>query len=354
MTSFTEETGLDEILRGNRRICSSRFSYPEGRIKKLTGSGEMLGGMIRKTLKRKDLPAKLYNSDETETPSGLNSGKAAKRRRMLKKWYILLGVLLVGLLFGYYENHHLEVTEYRVPDSRIPQEFDGFRVVQLSDLHNQRFGWENRKLIEKVTELSPDIIVFTGDIVDANHTNPDAAIDLCRELAGFCPVYYVTGNHEYWLTEEERKELMEGLSGAGVRILDNCFEKISSGADSLTLIGLDDKALFGNTLKNLTKEVPEAFHLVLAHEPQYLAEYERNGADLVLSGHAHGGQFILPFVGPVVAPDQGFFPELTSGLHQSGDTQMIISRGLGNSVIPIRLFNDPEIVLVVLQEEKSL
>lgn len=273
--------------------------------------------------------------------------KQEKRKRI---WIVFSVLLVLILLFFWYENHHLTVSKYVYRDERIRDGLTGFRIVQISDLHNATFGFDNKKLIDQIGQQSPDILVITGDIVDSNHTNIKTAITFARKCVEVCPTYYVTGNHEYWLSEKELQDLYQGLDEAGVVILNNSTVTVNKGSETFTLLGLDDKHLSDMTLRNLMEEVPaEQVTVVLAHEPQYIQEYSRGGADLVLSGHAHGGQFILPFLGPVVAPDQGFFPQYTEGEHLSGKTHMIISRGLGNSVIPVRIFNAPEIVVVELQ-----
>ena len=152
---------------------------------------------------------------------------------------------------------------------------------------------------------------------------------------------------EYCFEKSEYDELMDGLIGAGVVILDDQVVEISMGDAKFRLVGLDDKSLADGTLEALLSDEKE-LTVVLAHEPQYLVRYADTGVDLVLSGHAHGGQFRLPFVGGIVAPDQGFLPEYTAGEYYMDGTEMIVSRGLGNSVIPVRLFNFPEIVCVEL------
>ncbi len=269
----------------------------------------------------------------------------------VKKWAIILALSFVILAFCYYENHHLVNTTYIYESEKVPQEFQNFCIVQISDLHNAVFGNNNKKLVEKIKKSQPDIIVITGDIVDSNHLNMQVSLDFVKDLKEICPIYYVTGNHEYWLEEEKQKALWEGLRDAGVMILNNQCEKITIGEKSISLIGLDDNSLFDNTLPDLLSENGEGLSVVLAHEPQYIEYYSRAGADLVLSGHAHGGQFILPILGPVVAPDQGFLPKYVKGSFTEGKTTMIVSRGLGNSIIPVRLNNDPEIVTVILKQK---
>lgn len=333
-------------------------------------------------------------------------GKSRKQksRNTKKQKYIkltiALSIVIVIILFCNFQNKHLETTHYTYAAEQLGVDLDGYRIVQISDLHNAKFGKNNQKLVDRIRECAPDMIALTGDLVDSNHTNVDRAVQFVDEIVKICPVYYVTGNHEYWLEKSEYDELMDGLIGAGVVILDDQVVEISMGDAKFRLVGLDDKSLADGTLEallsdesirndqaeqkeetadnekihDMVQEDPEdeiqdvvqenaennthnvvhedsderEFTVVLAHEPQYLARYAGTGVDLVLSGHAHGGQFRLPFVGGIVAPDQGFLPGYTAGEYYMDGTEMIVSRGLGNSVIPVRLFNYPEIVCVEL------
>lgn len=293
--------------------------------------------------------------------------KKPKSRNTKKQKYIKLAVTLsiviVIILFCNFQNKHLETTHYTYAAELLGADLEGYRIVQISDLHNAKFGKNNQKLVDRIRGCEPDMIVLTGDLVDSNHTNVDRAVQFVDEIVKICPVYYVTGNHEYWLEASEYDELMSGLTGAGAVILDDQVVEISRGDAKFRLVGLDDKSLSDGTLGTLLNDQAgqkeetadnensekKEFTVVLAHEPQYLARYASAGVDLVLSGHAHGGQFRLPFVGGIVAPDQGFFPEYTAGEYYMNGTEMIVSRGLGNSVIPVRLFNYPEIVCVELK-----
>ena len=238
--------------------------------------------------------------------------------------------------------------EYTFTSAKVSKSADDFRIVQVSDLHNAKFGKNNSRLISKIKDQSPDIIVITGDIVDSNHTNIDTATDFCKEAVKIAPCYYITGNHEMWLTEDESDTLYSGMTSADVTILDSTTITLENG---IYLTGLGDDHLYDGTLAKLSDSVPDdALHIVLAHEPQYLEEeYTLSSPDLIITGHAHGGQVRLPFIGGIVAPDQGFFPKYTAGEYKSGDTTMYVSRGLGNSVIPLRLFNTPEINLLKIK-----
>lgn len=298
----------------------------------------------------------------------MNSENIRSNRKKYIKSAIVLLIVIVLLLFCNFQNKHLETTHYTYETEQLGVDLDGYRIVQISDLHNAKFGKNNQKLVDRIRECAPDMIVLTGDLVDSNHTNVDRAVQFVDEIVKICPVYYVTGNHEYWLDTSEYEKLMDGLVSAGVVILDNQVVEISRGDAKFRLVGLDDRSLADGTLEALLSDESirnnqaeqkeetadnedsgeKELTVVLAHEPQYLARYAGTGVDLVLSGHAHGGQFRLPFVGGIVAPDQGFLPEYTAGEYYMNGTEMIVSRGLGNSVVPVRLFNYPEIVCVEL------
>lgn len=277
----------------------------------------------------------------------MNSEDIRSNRKKYIKSAIVLLIVIALLLFCNFQNKHLETTHYTYEAEQLGVDLDGYRIVQISDLHNAKFGKNNQKLVDRIIECAPDMIVLTGDLVDSNHTNVDRAVQFVDEIVKICPVYYVTGNHEYWLDTSEYEKLMDGLASVGVIILDDQVVEISRGDAKFRLVGLDEKSLADGTLEALLSDEKE-LTVVLAHEPQYLARYAGTGVDLVLSGHAHGGQFRLPFVGGIVAPDQGFLPEYTAGEYYMNGTEMIVSRGLGNSVIPVRLFNYPEIVCVEL------
>ncbi len=304
----------------------------------------------------------------------------SRKKRLITR----LIVVLVILVFCWLQNNWLVVSHYTYESAKVPQEFEGYRIVQISDLHNAVFGVNNVRLLEKIQELAPDMVVITGDVVDSNHTNVEVAVAFAKQVAAEYPTYYVTGNHENWLEESAWIELMNGLKDAGVICLADEAVEISKGGSSITLVGLNDESLSGLTLELMLMKAGETtgqgasgtvggegqessgadgdegqelsgagttkLQILLAHEPQYLENYSQAGVDLVLTGHAHGGQFRIPFIGGgLVAPDQGFFPKYTEGVHVMDETTMIISRGLGNSIIPVRLFNLPEIVCVELK-----
>ena len=281
-----------------------------------------------------------------------------RKKRVLFVVVFVLVVLIVWTLWG---NTALEVNEYEVVSDRIPQGFEGFRIAQVSDLHNAEFGEGNEKLIQLLSQTDPDIIVLTGDLIDSRHTDIEIALDFARQAIKLAPVYYVSGNHEARVREYE--DLKMGLAEAGVVILENQNVQITREGESITLMGIDDPSfqedyLFGDSesvarqaIDDLQNE-SEGYTILLSHRPELFDLYVDTGMDLVFSGHAHGGQFRLPFVGGLVAPNQGFFPKLDEGRFTEENTTMIVSRGVGNSIIPIRFNNRPEIVLVTLRNMK--
>ena len=281
-----------------------------------------------------------------------------RKKRVLFIVVFVLVVLIVWTLWG---NTALEVNKYEVVSDRIPQGFEGFRIAQVSDLHNAEFGEGNEKLIQLLSQTDPDIIVLTGDLIDSRHTDIEIALDFARQAIKLAPVYYVSGNHEARVREYE--DLKMGLAEAGVVILENQNVQITREGESITLMGIDDPSfqedyLFGDS-ESVARQAIEhqqnesdGYTILLSHRPELFDLYVDTGMDLVFSGHAHGGQFRLPFVGGLVAPNQGFFPKFDEGRFTEENTTMIVSRGVGNSIIPIRFNNRPEIVLVTLRNMK--
>ena len=268
-------------------------------------------------------------------------------------------VAIAGAGFLWWGNNSLTVSSYTLTNPKIPDSFDGYRIVQLSDLHNKDFG---TKLTKKVKSLSPDIIVITGDLIDSRRTDISVAEKLITGLLPVAPVYYVTGNHESRI--EEYSVLREMLEKKGVEVLDGKTVKNEKNGEMITLTGIDDVMFFGSgdlderkivftdKLKKLAANKGESFGILLSHRPEIMNIYADCGFDLALTGHAHGGQIRLPFVGGVLTPNQGFFPEYDAGVFKKDGLTMIISRGLGNSLFPFRIFNRPEIVVCELEKQK--
>ncbi len=285
---------------------------------------------------------------------------------MIKKYipFAILAILLVLMIVWVsHGNTTLETKIINVSSEKLPQEFDGFRIVQISDLHNAEFGKDNSKLISALKETDADIIVITGDIIDSRKTNIDRALHFAGEAALLAPAYYVNGNHESRLENAEYNRLITGLESAGVTVLENKVAEISLGDETITLIGINDpkfrmELVDDTTEQNIAHQLMSAapqnnnYTVLLAHRPEYFDVYAGK-VDLVFSGHAHGGQFIIPFIGGILAPGQGFLPEYYDGLYEQSGTSMIVSRGIGNSIFPFRINNKPEIVVAELKSLKD-
>ena len=268
---------------------------------------------------------------------------------IVKKRVLLLAILIgICIFFSYYQNNHLSTSSFTLSFPKITKPI---KIVQLSDLHSKQFGKEQQRLIQQVKKLKPDLIVFTGDLVDSKKYDEQKSMTLMERLVKLAPTYYVTGNHEYW--SGEFPSLEANLKHAGVFVLRNEQTLVEVGGETINIMGVDDPTFLSREdelveiIGGLKDE--EHFNLLLSHRPELFSLYEK--IDLVLTGHAHGGQVRLPFIGGVVAPDQGFMPEYTAGMYKKADTAMIVNRGLGNSIIPQRIFNRPEIIEVVLEKE---
>lgn len=281
-----------------------------------------------------------------------------KKRSVL---FCTLTVLLALIIWTAWGNTALMVNSLIVSSDRIPAGFSGYRIAQVSDLHNAEFGTENTKLLQAISESTPNIIVITGDLIDMNHTNIDTALDFAKNAVQIAPVYYVNGNHEAALSQYD--ELKDGLKSVGVTVLENKAIQLEHNGSTVTLIGLSDpnfaikNDMFDETpamvsvMLNDLMENKNGYTILLSHRPELFETYVSCGVDLVLSGHAHGGQFRLPLIGGLVAPNQGFFPKYDAGLYTDNDTNMVVSRGIGNSIIPVRFNNRPEVVRIELEIE---
>ena len=277
----------------------------------------------------------------------------------MKKKILTIGIVFFLFLFGWalYENKALQVTEYEIDCSSHP-ELNGFTIVQISDLHNEEFGEGQKKLLNMVSECEPDMIAITGDFIDCRHPNVDIAMEFIKGAVDIAPVYYVPGNHERWVSKEY-KDLCRRMKDAGVHLMTDIQEPLLYNNNEIVCMGIKDPDFYdaaeSDTKKILTKEVitefeytKEDFTLLLSHRPELFHIYTEAGIDLILTGHAHGGQFRLPFIGGLAAPNQGLFPKYDAGVFSENDTHMVVSRGIGNSIIPLRFNNPPEIVVVKL------
>ena len=271
-------------------------------------------------------------------------------------WRIALVLALVlTTVWLIWENQALVRTDYAVKSSNLPQAFDGYRIVQISDLHNTLFGKGNERLLEMIRSAQPDMIAITGDLIDSRHTRVEIALEFAKEALKIAPCYYVTGNHE--IRDDDLEELLEGLKETGVTVLRGEAVQLYKEDQWIHLVGIDDMSLVckkPDTESMVARQMLERFEsqhytLLLAHRPEPFTVYADLGFDLTLTGHTHGGQMRLPWLGGMFASGE-FFPEYDAGLFQQGDTAMVVSRGLGNSLFPFRINNRPEVVVVTLRK----
>jgi len=273
---------------------------------------------------------------------------------------MFVGIFLLLATWTIWGNTALELNTYEIASEKLPKTFNGYRIAHVSDVHNVEMGEENEKILTMLREAEPDIIAITGDLIDSRNTNVEIALQMIEEAVKIAPCYYVTGNHEARVSEYE--ELREGLRKLGVAVLEDETLKIEHSGENIELLGVNDPSfqtdyLFGNeeevmqsNLQEMMKEVDTStYTILLSHRPELFEIYVENNIDLVLSGHAHGGQFRLPLVGGLVAPNQGLFPKYDAGIYNKENTNMIVSKGIGNSIIPLRFNNRPEVILIELQ-----
>lgn len=272
---------------------------------------------------------------------------------------ILSGILLILIVWTAWGNAALELNTYTISSRGLPDAFDGYRIAQVSDLHNAEFGGGNQRLLDMLREAEPDMIAITGDLIDSRKTNIAVALAFAEEAVRIAPCYYVSGNHEARVPEY--RELKAGLEAAGVTVLDDARVEIEISGKSITIIGVNDPSFLADYLtsdaavtdRKLSELSSEdaSFTILLSHRPELFDTYAAHDMDLVLTGHAHGGQFRLPLISGLIAPNQGLFPKYDDGLYSEGNTNMIVSRGLGNSIIPFRFNNRPEVVLIELKSQ---
>lgn len=272
---------------------------------------------------------------------------------------ILSGILLILIVWTAWGNAALELNTYTISSRGLPDAFDGYRIAQVSDLHNAEFGGGNQRLLDMLREAEPDMIAITGDLIDSRKTNIAVALAFAEEAVRIAPCYYVSGNHEARVPEY--RELKAGLEAAGVTVLDDARVEIEISGKSITIIGVNDPSFLADYLTSdaavMDRKLSElssedaSFTILLSHRPELFDTYVAHNMDLVLTGHAHGGQFRLPLIGGLIAPNQGLFPKYDDGLYSEGNTNMIVSRGLGNSIIPFRFNNRPEVVLIELKSQ---
>lgn len=271
--------------------------------------------------------------------------------------YIFLGVVITLLIFEIFiSNRSLQISKYKIEDEKLPKEFDGFRITHISDYHDGIKGRGNLYIREKILESNPDALLITGDIIDSRRTNLDNTINLLNNIKDIAPIYFSMGNHESRINE--RVDLENYMVSCGIHVLRNRNMWISIDSSHINIIGIDDpdfyflkknKEIRGEYSLSEASSLLEKdeFNILMHHRPEYFEQISKSNVDLILTGHAHGGQWRI-FNIALYAPGQGFLPKYTKGKHKLNNSTMIVNRGIGNSKFPFRLFNVPEIVSIEL------
>jgi len=273
---------------------------------------------------------------------------------------ILISIIILMIVFCFWQNNHIVISSFIYKSSKVPKGFNELTIAHISDLHNKSFGKNQKYLLDKLSSTEPDLIVITGDLIDRRRYNLGQALTFIEGAMEIAPVYYVSGNHEAWLGKYE--DIHSGLIDLGVVVLDDTKVGLVKGNSVLEILGLSDpnfltrSYLDGVITANLEEHLSslvdyDTFQILLSHRPELIDIYASYGVDMIFSGHAHGGQFRIPGLGGLIAPDQGIFPKYSSGPYTVEDSTMYVSRGLGNSIIPIRIFNRPQIIKVTLYNE---
>lgn len=279
----------------------------------------------------------------------------SKRKKRIIIWSCVLVVLAVLIFCAFYVG--LVVRHYTIKTDKL-NEGQNVRIVIIADLHSTYYGENQERLIRKIEKQNPDIIALVGDIID-DHESEEGAKDFLEGIQGIAPAYYVIGNHEVWTCEYER--MKEMVADYGHTVLTNESKTIEVNGIELCISGVDDPYVLkysnDEDIRSMQSEEEllygfedinnSVFNILLAHRPELYSMYQKYDFDLVLSGHAHGGQIRIPgIVNGFFAPDQGFLPEYAGGRYEENGQTMIVSRGLGfNSLVP-RIFNPPEVVVV--------
>lgn len=282
-----------------------------------------------------------------------NAPKKPKHKRIAVTAVVLL--LTAALFLD--SRFRIVDTEYILCYKNLSQSFDGYRVVQLSDLHMAEFGKENESLIESVTEQQPDIIVITGDLLvrhmaKTNGEQTEKIRPFLEKLSQIAPCYFVSGNHEW--ASGELAELAELLGELNIVYLRNEFVLLEKGGESIVLAGVEDPNGPADMIKPdklaeiISHKYPDKFTLLLAHRNNWLTKYPDLPVDTILCGHAHGGIVRMPLVGGVLGTERDIFPKYDAGAFNEGNYDLVVSRGLGGQ-IP-RFLNNPEVVTVVLKK----
>ncbi len=285
-----------------------------------------------------------------------------KRLSRRKKIFLIIAGIIVFMTAAELvrSNYYIQTENIVYKSENVPKGFDGAKIVQVSDYHNHGGSYDGR-LIERIREQQPDYIFLTGDIADALRTDIDSAESFLEKVSKIADCYLVWGNHDYNITDGQREEMAQCCEENGITVLENEFTVIERGGDKMLLVGTVsgmDSGFVGDMLEDYPEE--KLFTVWLHHYPEDFydiaetSEAAGSRADLLFTGHAHGGLIRLPYIlNGLYALGQGFFPEYTSGVYEHGSTRMIVSRGVGNSGYTKRFLDPFHLVVCTLESESE-
>lgn len=288
--------------------------------------------------------------------------------------FVIVFLIIIVLFEIYRETHTFKITRYNVKSHKVNQNKESIKILFLSDLHNRTYGNSNERLYLAILDENPDLILIGGDmLVGKEGESEDVAIDFVSKLPAICPVYYANGNHEQRIKENRHvygnlfQEYKYRLEEQGVRFLENKSDEIEIRGTKFHILGLELDSSVNRKFKKADVTVStledligssnnkdftnEEIQILMAHNPAYMDSYKGWGADLILSGHLHGGLIRCPGIGGIVTPQGFFFPKYSGEMHQEGKQTIIVSRGLGSHTINIRLFNTPELIAIQLSND---
>lgn len=288
---------------------------------------------------------------------------------MIIKFSII--ILICVIIFKVYiDNNFIQVSNYSISSIKLPKEFNKFKILQLSDLHSKKFGKDNKKLIEKIEAANPNVIVITGDMVNDDF-DLSSFISILANLIKSYKVYYIIGNHEQNIMLRDNAQfisMIDKIKRLGVIVINNEKVRISIGKEYINLYGLymglkyyrnfrnKNSRSINFSVEDMEKLVGKCnkstYNILLSHNPFYFHTYSNWGADLVLTGHVHGGMIKLPFLGGVFSPEHSFFPKYYEGMYKNCNSFMNVNRGLGRGNFCIRLFNKPELSVITLYNSR--
>lgn len=276
-------------------------------------------------------------------------------KKILWGFIFLCLIFIMLLVHGYNENRSLDVDELtiRLPD--LPDNLDQLKIVHLSDIHFPKNRIDPNQLIKETQKADPDVIFLTGDLIDRSASIEDVPLaELIRNLSQIAPTYSVSGNHE--TSSRQLDQWNDIMTKNGAVLLENDIHIATLSGEKIAIMGVKD----GNqtSMIPLSEDIKELPVLLLAHRPEFFPSYTTDNSDIqpdvTFSGHAHGGQIRLPFIGGLFAPGQGFFPKYTSGIYsssQNADQKLVVSRGIGNSLFPLRINNKPHFIVITLTNQ---